>query len=104
MNSMENMENMENMEKASNSSKKRLISSLTYDLPVLRARLGISQAELAERIGVSRQTYNNIETGKKEMTWTTCLALVAVFQNTPETKKMLSNIEGLEAELSSLSE
>ena len=46
--------------------RKQLIARLTYDLPVLRARLGVSQEELAEKIGMSRQTYNAIETGKKE--------------------------------------
>ena len=79
-----------------NNNKRDLISRLTYDLPVLRVRLGISQAELAEMIGVSRQTYNSLETGKKEMTWTTFVALLAVFQNNPETKKMLAGREGLE--------
>ncbi len=33
-------------------------------LRVLRAELDWSQAELAERLGVSRQTVNAIETGK----------------------------------------
>ena len=33
-------------------------------LPVLRAELGWSQAELAERLDVSRQTVNALERGK----------------------------------------
>jgi putative transcriptional regulator len=33
-------------------------------LRVLRAELDLSQAELAERLGVSRQTVNAIENGK----------------------------------------
>jgi putative transcriptional regulator len=33
-------------------------------LRVLRAELDLSQAQLAERLGVSRQTVNAIETGK----------------------------------------
>lgn len=76
--------------------KKELISRLTYDLPVLRARLGISQAELASKIGISRQTYNSIETGKKEMPWTLFMALIAVFQNNEETKRMIETIDGLD--------
>ena len=83
--------------------RKRLIARLTYDLPVLRARLGISQEEMAEKIGISRQTYNSIETGKKEMPWTTFLALIAVFQNNTETLRMLRMIDGIEDELTSLS-
>ena len=49
--------------------KEELMSMLRNELPVLRARLGISQAKLAEMIGISRQTYNVIENGKREMTW-----------------------------------
>jgi len=33
-------------------------------LRVLRARRNLSQADLAERLGVSRQTVNALETGK----------------------------------------
>lgn len=83
--------------------RKQLIARMTYDLPVLRARLRISQEELATKIGVSRQTYNAIETGKKEMPWTTFMALVAVFQNNTETLKMLRTIEGIEDEFMSIS-
>ncbi len=84
--------------------RKELVAKLTNELPVLRARIGVSQKELAEKIGLSRQTLNYIETGKKEMPWVTFLALIAIFQNNEETKKMLSNVEGLEEELSMLSD
>lgn len=82
--------------------RKALIARLTYDLPVLRARLGISQEELAEKIGMSRQSYNAIEKGKREMSWMTFMALVAVFQNNEETAKMLSNIDGMDNELTNI--
>lgn len=92
--------NKDNSEISNN--KKSLVMRLTYDLPVLRARLGISQEELAAKIGISRQTYNTIENGEKEMSWTTFLALVAVFQNNSETLKMLKTIDGIEDELTSI--
>lgn len=79
--------------------RKSLIKVLKHELPVLRARLGASQADIAEKIGVSRQTYNSIETGKKEMNWTTFVALIAVFQNNDETRQMLENINGLDCEI-----
>lgn len=79
--------------------RKELIQKLTHELPVLRARLGASQADIAERIGISRQTYNSIETKKREMNWTTFVALVAVFQNNQETRRMLSTIDGFEKEI-----
>lgn len=79
--------------------RKELIQKLTRELPVLRARLGASQADIAERIGISRQTYNSIETKKREMNWTTFVALIAVFQNNQETKRMLGTIDGFEREI-----
>ena len=68
--------------------KEELMSMLRNELPVLRARLGISQAKLAEMIGISRQTYNVIENGKREMTWPIFLSLVAFFQNNEQTGDM----------------
>ena len=79
--------------------RKELIQKLTHELPILRARLGTSQADIAERIGISRQTYNSIETKKREMNWTTFVALIAVFQNNQETRRMLNAIDGFEREL-----
>lgn len=75
--------------------KNTIIELLRNELPVLRAKARISQSEIAEKIGISRQTYSSIETGKREMSWTTFLALIAYFQNNDNTKKMLNEINGL---------
>ena len=72
-----------------------IIELLRKELPVLRAKARISQKEIAERIGISRQTYSSNETGKRKMSWTTFLALIAYFQNNESTKKMISEINGL---------
>lgn len=82
--------------------RKKLIERLTYELPVLRARLGASQADIADKIGISRQTYNSIETKKREMNWTMFVALIAVFQNNEETRRMLKNIDGLDEEITKM--
>ena len=74
------------------SSKSRLIDALRNELPVLRARIGLSQETVADKIGISRQTYSSIETGKREMTWTTFMALVAFFQNNNQTAQMLKQM------------
>lgn len=73
---------------------KKLMTTLVEELPVLRAKARVSQETLAERIGVSRQTYSGIETGRREMTWTVFLALVAFFQNNESTKSMLEKLDG----------
>lgn len=73
----------------------KLIELLRMELPVLRAKARISQEDIASKIGISRQTYSSIETGKREMSWTTFLALIAFFQNNDSTKQMLNSINGL---------
>lgn len=75
-----------------NSSRKRLIEIMTDELPVLRAKLGISQGELAASVGISRQTYSAVETGKQPMSWVTFMALLAFFENNKETLSVLSTI------------
>ena len=75
----------------------KVITLLRNELPVLRAKARISQEDIANKIGISRQTYSSIETGKREMSWTTFLALIAFFQNNDSTKQMLNSIDGLSA-------
>lgn len=72
-----------------------IVELLRKELPVLRAKARISQEDIAEKIGISRQTYSSIETGKREMSWTIFLALIAYFQNNESTKKMIGEINGL---------
>jgi putative transcriptional regulator len=48
-------------------------------LRVLRAERGWSQADLAERLGVSRQTVNAIETGKYDPSLPLAFRLARVF-------------------------
>lgn len=49
-------------------------------LRALRAELGWSQADLAKRLGVSRQTVNAIETGRYDPSLPLAFAIGAVFQ------------------------
>jgi putative transcriptional regulator len=48
-------------------------------IKVLRAERDWSQAELAERLGVSRQTINAIETGKYDPSLPLAFKIAAVF-------------------------
>ena len=52
---------------------------MTNRLRVLRAERGWSQADLAERLGVSRQTVNAIETGRYDPSLPLAFALARVF-------------------------
>ena len=72
-----------------NEKRDEFINILTDELPVLRARLHISQGELAREVGISRQTYSLLETGKQKMTWITFMAMIAYFSSYPKTKKAL---------------
>ena len=66
-----------------------LIRILTDELPVLRAKLGLAQESLANKIGVSRQTVNAIEGKKREMSWDMFMALVLLFSYNAKTAPML---------------
>lgn len=76
--------------------KELCILQLTDDLPVLRARLKLSQEEVASRIGISRQTYNSIESKRRPMTWSTCVSLMMLFGRNEQSRKLMasSNICG----------
>ena len=68
------------------------IRILRNELPVLRAMMKISQAELARGVGISRQTYSLIETGKQEMSWVTFMAMLAFFGNNAKARKYLEGL------------
>ena len=53
-------------------------------LRVLRAERGWSQADLAERLGVSRQSVNAVETGKYDPSLPLAFRIARVFELTIE--------------------
>ena len=52
--------------------KDRFIATLTPNLPILRAQADISQEELANLIGISRQTYSAIERNVRKIIFLLC--------------------------------
>lgn len=62
-------------------------------LKVARAEANLSQAELAERIGVSRQTINSIETGRYVPSTILALKLALVFVRPVETLFLLEETD-----------
>ena len=79
--------------------KRKLMDALTNELKVLRVKIGITQQELADRLGVSRQTYGLIENKMQNMTWSHFLALVFLFKNNEDTAKILEWTNVYTAEL-----
>lgn len=69
--------------------KDEFIATLTANLSALRTQAEISQEELANLIGVSRQTYSAVERKKRRMAWSTYLSLVLFFDHNQKTHRML---------------
>ena len=57
-----------------------MTETLSKALPYLRKEVKITQTELANKVGVSRQLISLIELGKQKMTWTLFLAIVFFFK------------------------
>ena len=66
-----------------------LINAMSSNLSVLRLKLNLSQEDLAEILGVTRQTISAIESGQRQMTWQTFLSLILVFLKNKETKRLM---------------
>ena len=58
----------------------KMISTLSQAMPLLRKEIGVSQALLAEKVGVSRQLISLVERQLQPMTWTLFLAIVFFFK------------------------
>ena len=56
-----------------------LIQHMVDRLPAIRKKYGISQKELGEKIGLSRQTISAIERKTTPLTWTSMLAMLMFF-------------------------
>lgn len=69
--------------------KETVTENMVRNLGVLRAMLHLSQAELAELIGMGRQNLVSIENRKRNMTWSTFLSLLFVFSQNKETRGLL---------------
>ena len=79
--------------------KDELIDILTNELPALRAKVGLSQQELENRIGVSRQTYGAIENKRQKMTWNNFVTLLLLFRSDDDTAKQIDWIGAYPSEL-----
>lgn len=80
-------------ESLSNEQKEKYIQRLTDALAMLRAKTHITQEDLANLIGISRQTYSLLESKKKTMSWSTYLSLLFVYDSMPETSSIIHKLE-----------
>jgi len=65
---------------------------LAKNLPTLRQQANISQEELCTRLGFSRQSLSNYETGRKEMGWTCFAAIVLFFYMYDNTRSIMETM------------
>ncbi|MEE1057480.1 MAG: hypothetical protein UH239_09580 [Acutalibacteraceae bacterium] len=73
--------------------KNQLIAHLTKELPTLRGAAKATQDEIANIIGVSRQTYNAIEMQKRKMSWNTYMSLILFFDYNPNTHYTIRQLD-----------
>lgn len=73
--------------------KDTLIARLTAELPALRGAVHATQDEIANAIGVSRQTYNAIEIQKRKMSWNTYMALILFFDYNPNSHDTIRKLD-----------
>lgn len=79
--------------------KDKLIDLLTEELPSLRAKIGVSQEELSDIIGISRPTYSAVETKKRKMSWNVFLSLLMFFTQNESTAPIIDTIGAFPNEL-----
>jgi DNA-binding XRE family transcriptional regulator len=78
------------------------LSAMAENLSLLRSKLELTQAELADLIGVSRQTIATAETGVREMSWSTFLSLCFLFRHNNQTNVLLPVLGIFTPELSDM--
>ena len=59
--------------------REEMMKELVNSLPRMRKRLKISQTELGEKVGLSRQTISSIERKTTPLTWNNYLAIMMFF-------------------------
>jgi len=84
--------------KEKNDMQNKYIDVMVKNMPVLRTSIRMTQAQLSEKVGVSRQTIVAIETKKRTMPWTLYLAIVHIFQQYEDSKVLMENFNLYNAE------
>lgn len=78
--------------------KMMLVAKLCSELNILRIKADLSQEELANIIGISRQTYSSIESGKRKMSWRTYFPLMMYFAINSKTNSFMKSLDAIPKE------
>ena len=73
----------------SNERKQELCKIMASNLSTLRAKANLSQNELADRLGFTRQTFSAIEGKKRDMQWSTFSAIALFFSKDKEIRQLM---------------
>ncbi len=76
----------------SDEKKEEYINNLLPHLSTLRARVGVSQDELAGLVGISRQTYCLTESGSRSISWNTFLSIIMFYDYNSRTHDLIRSI------------
>lgn len=79
--------------------KDALIKRLTAELPALRGAVGATQEEIANAIGISRQTYGSIESQQRKMSWNTYMSLILFFDYNPNSHHTIRQLDAFPYQL-----
>ena len=82
--------------------RKKYARAMAENLPVLRAKLGLSQGELANMIGITRQTLSAAECGSRELAWNNFISLLFIFTQNEATLPLLTALGVYTSELEGL--
>ena len=65
------------------------MKTLCSNLTMLRAKANLTQAQMAEIIGIPRTTYSAVEQGTRKMTVQVCIAISNYYLNNSETSDLM---------------
>lgn len=73
--------------------REKVLTNMADNLAMLRTKLGLTQVQLANLIGVSRHTIMQVENKKAKLSRNTFLSLLLVFIKNPESDRLLNILE-----------
>jgi len=72
--------------------KEILIEQLASNLEILRAGAKLTQEATAKAIGISRQTYCQLENRNSKMSWSAYFLLLLLFSSLPSTAELMGKL------------